>query len=85
MTLVNRAIVAALDVVPKGLLWRFARRYVAGETLAEAIPIVRDLNVGGLLATLDILGEHVASPEDARADGKAYGGVLRVIQRDRLS
>ncbi len=85
MTLVHRAIVAALGVIPKGLLWRFARRYVAGETLAEAIPIVRDLNARGLLATLDILGEHVASPEDARADGKAYGEVLHVIQRDRLS
>ncbi len=84
MQLVNRAIVAALGVIPEGLLWRFARRYVAGVTLAEAMQVVRDLNARGLLATLDILGEHVASPDDARADGEAYGEILRVVQREGL-
>jgi proline dehydrogenase len=85
MTLVNRAIVAALGVVPRGILWRFARRYVAGETLAEATQAVRNLNARGLLATMDILGEHVASPADAHADGEAYREVLRVIQMECLS
>lgn len=84
MQLVNRAIVAALGAIPEGLLWRFARRYVAGVILAEAIQVVRDLNARGLLATLDILGEHVASPDDARADGEAYGEILRVVQREGL-
>jgi len=85
MALVNRAIVAALGAFPEGLLWRFARRYVAGVTSAEALRVVRDLNARGFLATLDILGEHVASPADARADGLAYGEVLRAIQKEGLS
>jgi proline dehydrogenase len=58
---------------------------VAGVTLAEAIRAVRDLNGRGLLATLDILGEHVASPAEARADGLAYGDTLRAAQREGLS
>jgi len=85
MPLVNRAIAAVLGAIPEGLLWRFARRYVAGVTLAEAVQAVRDLNARGLLATLDILGEHVASPADARADGLVYGNILRAIQREGLS
>ncbi len=85
MALVNRAIVAALGVVPERLLWQFARRYVAGVTLAEAVQTVRGLNALGLLATLDILGEHVASPDEARTDGKAYGEVLSAIQKEGLS
>jgi proline dehydrogenase len=85
MALVNRAVAAALGMIPEGILWRFARRYVAGVTLAEAVRAVRDLNARGLLATLDILGEHVAGPDEARADGAAYGGILRAIQREGLS
>ena len=84
MRLLNRAVVAILRATPAGILWRFARRYVAGATLGEAVQVVRDLNAQGLLATLDILGEHVASPAEARADGAAYGGILRAIQREAL-
>lgn len=85
MALVNRAVATSLGIIPEGILWRFARRYVAGTTLAEAVQAVRDLNARGFLATLDILGEHVASPDEARGDGAAYGGALRAIQREGLS
>jgi len=85
MAAVNRAILAVLRAVPGGLLWQFARRYVAGVTLAEAVQTVRELNARRLLATLDILGEHVAQPADARADAAAYGEVLRAIQSEHLS
>jgi proline dehydrogenase len=85
MALVNRAVAAALGIIPEGILWLFARRYVAGATLAGAVQAVRDLNARGLLATLDILGEHVASPAEAREDALAYRDVLRAIQRERLA
>lgn len=85
MAIMNRMIVGALGAVPTRILWQFARRYVAGVNLGEASGVVRELNGQGLLATLDILGEHVASPSEARSDGAAYGEVLRTIQRERLS
>jgi proline dehydrogenase len=85
MPMVNRAMLGVLEAVPAGLLWRFARRYVAGATLGEAVQVVRDLNAQGAMATLDILGEHVLSEAEARADGAAYGEVLRVIQREGLA
>jgi proline dehydrogenase len=43
-----------------------ARRFVAGETLEEAIAAVQALNGEGLLATLDHLGENVTSEIEAR-------------------
>lgn len=85
MGLLNGTIVALLRATPTGVLWRFARRYVAGATLAEAIQVVRHLNAQGTSATLDILGEHVGSPAEARADGAAYREVLRAIQREGLA
>jgi proline dehydrogenase len=45
---------------------RTALRFVAGETLDEAIEVVRDLNKKGMLTTLDHLGEDTDSPEQAR-------------------
>lgn len=49
--------------------WGFAKRtvarFVAGETLNEAITVVKDLNSRGIYTTLDHLGENVTSREEA--------------------
>ncbi len=49
-----------------------ARRFVAGETLDEAIAAVRELNRQGMLATLDHLGENVATREEAITAADEY-------------
>lgn len=51
---------------------KMARRFVAGETLEEAIEAVRQLNQQGMLATLDHLGENVASEAEAVAAADEY-------------
>lgn len=61
-----------------------ARRFIAGETLDEAVTVVRDLNRRGILATLDHLGENVADREDARRAAQEYQGLLHRIARERL-
>ena len=40
----------------------FARRFIAGETIDEAIAAARAVEAGGFLQTLDYLGESVTSP-----------------------
>jgi proline dehydrogenase len=45
---------------------RVAHRFVAGETMEEAIVTVQALNGQGLLATVDHLGENVTSETEAR-------------------
>jgi len=61
---------------------RAARRFIAGETLDEAIAVVRDLNSRGILATLDHLGENVASREDARRAAREYDELLQRIAHE---
>ena len=46
--------------------WRTASRFVAGTKLADAMKIVRELNARGINATLDHLGEHTNTPEEAQ-------------------
>ena len=53
-----------------------ARRFVAGETLDEALHAVGILNAGGLLATLDLLGENVTTEAEARTTADAYLDML---------
>ena len=47
-----------LPFIPKPLVWTVARRYIAGERLADALRLTRELEDRGRLATLDLLGEQ---------------------------
>lgn len=49
-----------------GFAWRTASRFVAGTKLEEAMRVVRELNAKGINATLDHLGEHTNTPEEAQ-------------------
>ncbi len=47
------------------LAWRVASRFIAGETVDEAIATARAVNAAGMSATINYLGEHVHSPQEA--------------------
>jgi proline dehydrogenase len=49
-----------------GFAWRTASRFVAGTKLEDAVRSVRELNAKGINATLDHLGEHTSTPEEAQ-------------------
>ena len=66
----NRALQDAIVRVPVSR--RMARRFVAGETLEEAIAAVLDLNERGMVATLDHLGESVTSEAEAATAANDY-------------
>ncbi len=55
-----------------------ARRFVAGETIEEAIENVRRLDAKGMTASLDHLGENVSAEADASETTKTY---LQLIDR----
>ena len=57
----------------------FARRFIAGETVAEAIEAVADLPGKGLGLTLDYLGESVSSAVAAAAAATDYVGIIDQI------
>ena len=63
---------------------RMASRFVAGETIDEAMVAVRALNARGITASLDLLGESVHHEEEARATAHSYLELLDRIQQQRL-
>jgi proline dehydrogenase len=57
----------------------FARRFIAGESIIEAIGAVQALPAKGLRLTLDYLGESVSSGEAAAAAATDYVGILDAV------
>src|SRR5690349_2977936 len=66
------------------LAQKFARRFVAGERVEEALEAVKGLNAKGITASLDLLGESVTDEREARDAGKAYLQILDRIHERRL-
>ena len=59
----------------------FARRFIAGESVAEAIAAARLLEQQGLTVTLDLLGESVLSSDDASSATREYIAALTEIEQ----
>jgi proline dehydrogenase len=59
----------------------FARRFIAGETLEDAIQAVRAIQTQGLTHTLDYLGESVTSLAAAEAATREYLELIEHVDR----
>jgi proline dehydrogenase len=64
---------------------KMSHRFVAGETLPEALAAARACNDQGMLASLDYLGENVATAEDAHRAKDAYLEVFDRIAEEKLN
>src|SRR5687767_3192933 len=64
---------------------RLTTRFVAGETIEEAIAAIRDLNADGCSASFDHLNESVANPVEAAAEVKEYLEILNRIDETGIN
>ena len=84
MRLFDRAVVRVLPAVPRSVVRRVASPYIAGSTLDDARRVVAGLNAEGMRATVDVLGEEIARPDEAEAIARAYRDALAAITEDGL-
>ena len=84
MALLDRAIVRVLPAVPRPVVRKLSRRYIAGSTLVEACRVVSELNEKGKMATIDVLGEEITGREEATALLAEYEDVFGTIEREGL-
>ena len=64
---------------------RMSHRFVAGETLDEALEAARVCNEEGMLVSLDYLGENVNTTGDAQKARDAYLEIFERIRREKLN
>jgi proline dehydrogenase len=72
-------------IMSNGVSRRVARRFVAGETLDDAIGAARVLNAAGRSASLDLLGENVSDEAGARDAADGYVAMFNRIAGENLN
>ncbi|MFZ0455434.1 MAG: proline dehydrogenase family protein [Ignavibacteriaceae bacterium] len=84
MKLINDAIVSIVKIMPKPVVGIFSKKYIAGEKLEDAVNLVKQLNLKGIYATLDVLGESVKNKEETVAAKDKCLMVLDTIVENNL-
>ncbi len=85
MKIINQTIVSFVKLLPKSIVHIFGKKYVAGETLNDALRVVKELNSKGILATIDVLGEAITNLEEASQTQRECLQVLDLIQTENLN
>ncbi len=84
MGIIDRAIAESVPVIPRPIVRRISRRYIAGDTLEEAVATVKDLERQGCVATIDLLGESTESKADAAQKLKDYKKTVDTLEAHDL-
>lgn len=83
-SLFDHLVVNLMPWVPRPIVQRVGRRYVAGETIADAVQTIRRLNAEGAMATIDILGEEIQRRDLAEHATREYGQLVETIAKESL-
>jgi proline dehydrogenase len=71
-------------VTSNGATRRMSHRFVAGETLDEALAAARACNDAGMLVSLDCLGENVTTTAEAQGARDTYLDIFDRIAQEKL-
>jgi len=82
--MINKLIASMLPYFPKKLVWIFSKRYIAGESIADAIRASKELNAQGVKVTLDVLGEFINDLNEAEFNKAEYMELIDTIQKENI-
>lgn len=84
MSLFNQLVSRTIMHIPGSVVGFFAKGYIAGETLSDALRVTRDLNSRKVMATIDVLGEFISTRDEATGFKKQCIEILEAIDREKL-
>src|SRR6185503_1045408 len=67
-----------------GFFKKLTTRFVAGDTIDEAIPFIREINAENCTASFDHLNESVGSEAEAEQEVREYLNILAKIDEQRI-
>lgn len=80
----NKLIAATLPYMPKKLVWLFSKRYIAGETIEDAVRESKLLNDQGIKVTVDLLGEFIKNLNEATENKEAYLEIIETFESNKI-
>ncbi len=84
MSLFNLLVSKTIMHVPGPIVGFFAKGYIAGEQLGDAVRVVKGLNAKGMMATIDILGEFIKQKDEAVFFKNQCLEILKAIDKENL-
>jgi proline dehydrogenase len=84
MTLFDQLISKTIMHVPGPLVGIFAKKYIAGATLQDAVQVSRDLNRQSIMTTIDVLGEFITTKDEATVFKQQAMEVLKTIDKSGI-
>lgn len=84
MFLFNWLVSKTIMHVPGPIVGLFAKAYIAGEELKDAVQVTRDFNDKGIMATIDILGEFIKTKDEATFFKNQCLEILESINTEKL-
>lgn len=85
MNPINNFIVQFVKILPKQVVHVFAKKYVAGAKLEDAVKVVKELNAKGIMATMDVLGESISKKSEAEETKVHCFEMLDAIKENNLN
>jgi proline dehydrogenase len=80
----NKLITLLLPFMPKKLVWIFSKKYIAGETIDDAVKVSKELNSQGIMITIDLLGEFIKNLSEAEENKQAYLKIIDRIESEKI-
>lgn len=85
MGLFNFLVSKTIMHIPSPIVSLFAKSYIAGPTLYDAVKVTHDLNQKNIMATIDILGEFIKTKEEATYYKNECVKILDTIKKESLN
>ena len=82
--MINKMIAGMLPYMPKKLVWIFSKKYIAGETIEDALKVSKELNAEGIKVTVDLLGEFIKDLNEARENKEAYLDIIETFEKNKI-
>lgn len=71
--------------MPKGFVWIFSKRYIAGKKIEDAIKVSKSLNDEGTMVTVDLLGEFITQLSEAEQNKNEYLDIIDTFEKNDIN
>lgn len=79
MRIFNTMAAHAIPLVPRSLIRKISRRYIAGESLCDARTRIHALHAAGFRTTVDVLGETASTSDQAESMTRDYLSLIQAL------
>jgi proline dehydrogenase len=84
MRIFNTVAARAIPLVPRSLIRKISRRYIAGETLSDARARIHALDTAGFRTTVDVLGETASSLDQTESMTRDYLDLVQALGAENM-